>query len=247
MTPERFDKIQQLLAYRQHDLTVLMDNVHKPHNLAAIARSCDAVGVLDVHAVYQRERIRLAQSSAAMGCSKWLQLHTYPDISDAYQQFREQGMQILTAHLDERAKPFREIDYTRPTAIVVGAELNGLSDQSVNAADGSIIIPMQGMTQSLNVSVATALILFEAQRQRENAGFYQQCRLPTEMHQRLLFEWTHPQVAQYCRKHKLRYPLMNEDGDIIENLDDLSPSSVDDEPCHQSNQHSIDNGEESHA
>ena len=214
---QRFVKIATVLRRRQPDLTVVMDNVHKPHNLAAIARSSDAVGVLAIHAVSADHNIRLTQK-AASGCHKWIKIHRHRTIVEAYQVLHAQGFSIYAAHFDAQARDFREIDYTRPTAIVVGAELDGLSPAAVGGCDGTLIIPLAGFVQSLNVSVATALILFEAYRQRQAAGFYNQCRLDEETYRQQIFEWLYPRIAAYCRKHQLSYPALNEVGEIIEPL-----------------------------
>lgn len=168
MTPERERRIREVLSRRQPDLTVVMDRVHKPHNLAAIARSCDAVGIPELHAVpLPGEPLRLGRDKASSGAGKWVALRKHPDIRTAYAHLREKGLRIYAAHDCPEAVDFRSIDYTQPTAIVVGAELDGISEEAVEGADGAIAIPMLGMTRSLNVSVATAVILYEAQRQRE--------------------------------------------------------------------------------
>jgi tRNA (guanosine-2'-O-)-methyltransferase len=219
MSNRRFQRLAEVLDQRQPDLTVVMDNVHKPHNLAAIARTCDAVGILEAHAVSSRSSIRLSQKAAG-GCKRWVNIKTHQTIQDAYNHLRQRGFNIYAAHFDQRARDFRQFDYTLPTAIVVGAELDGISTTAVDHCDGTIIIPMVGLVQSLNVSVATALILFEAQRQRQEAGMYSLPRLDCHTHKRLLFEWLHPKVAAYCQKHRLPYPEINENGEIIEPLAD---------------------------
>ena len=219
MTPERFRKIKTVLQHRQPDLTVVMDDVHKPRNLAAIARSCEAVGIPELHGISPQKSIRLTQK-AASGCGDWLSIRTHASVSKAYAHLRSQGLRILAAHFREGARDFREIDYTQPTALVVGAELEGISQEAAEQADGAVIVPMMGMTQSLNVSVATALILFEAQRQRQAAGMYDERRMDDDTFERLLFEWSHPQVAKYCRRKGFPYPKIDEAGDIVEALAD---------------------------
>jgi len=111
---------------------------------------------------------------------------------------------------------FRSMDYCQPTAIVLGNEKEGLTDDLRSHADGLIHIPMQGMVESLNVSVACALILFEAQRQRLDDGFYADQRLDPKRHADTLFEWLHPKVARFCRERNLAYPKLNDQGDIVE-------------------------------
>lgn len=219
MNSHRYQRLSEVLSRRQPDLTVVMDNVHKPHNLAAIARTCDAVGILEAHAISSSSAIRLSQKAAG-GCKQWVTIKTHKSIPDAYAHLRQHGFQIYAAHFDQQALDFRRIDYTKSTAIVVGAELDGISPTAVNSCDSTIIIPMVGLVQSLNVSVATALILFEAQHQRQAAGMYAVSRLDRQTYDRLLFEWLHPKIAAHCQKHRLSYPQINENGDIIEPLAD---------------------------
>jgi len=215
MTPDRFQRLRQTLDRRQPDLTVLLDNVHKAHNLSAILRTCDATGVLAAHAVNDRVRIR-AHHDVSSGSGKWVDIHTHPNLDTAVQVVRGQGMQLLAAHLSERAVDFRSIDYSRPTAILLGAELEGVSPQALACADEHIIIPMYGLVASLNVSVAAAVILFEAQRQRQGAGLYDHCRLDRSTYDRLLFEWAHPDLASFYRRKGVSYPALSPDGDVVE-------------------------------
>jgi tRNA (guanosine-2'-O-)-methyltransferase len=119
-------------------------------------------------------------------------------------------------HLSAKAVDFREIDYTRPTCILMGQEKTGITQEALDLADQDIIIPMIGMVQSLNVSVASALILYEAQRQRQNAGMYERSNsmLPEEEQQRLLFEGGYPVLARVAKQKKLPYPHVNAQGEI---------------------------------
>lgn len=155
-----------MLARRQPDLTVCMEQVHKPHNVSAIIRTADAVGVHEVHAIWPGSRMR-TMASAAAGSNSWVQVKTHRTIGDAVAHLKGRGMQILATHLSDKAVDFREIDYTRPTCILMGQEKTGITQEALALADRDIIIPMIGMVQSLNVSVASALILYEAQRQRQ--------------------------------------------------------------------------------
>ncbi|WMS86380.1 tRNA (guanosine(18)-2'-O)-methyltransferase TrmH [Pleionea litopenaei] len=213
MKENRLARITQLLNDRQPDLTVLMDQVHKPHNLAAVVRTADAVGIGEVHAVKAEGRLNRC-SGTAMGSDRWVKTHRYNTFSDAIDAVKGQSMQVLAAHFSDRAVDFRSIDYTKPTCILLGAEKYGVTDEAAAAADEHILIPMLGMVQSLNVSVANAIILYEAQRQRELADMYGKRRIPDDDYKRLCFEWLHPQVMRFCQKHKIRYPEINEFGDI---------------------------------
>lgn len=214
MTPERFRRIREVLARRQGSLTLLMENIHKPHNVAAMLRSCDAVGVQYVHAVAAADRVALGHDSAG-GSRRWLEVITHRDLASAYAHLRAAGFTILVAHLSPKARDFREIDYTRATAIVMGTELFGPTPEAVAAADGAVMIPMRGMVESLNVSVAAATLLFEAERQRRAAGLYERGELDEAEQQRLLFEWAWPQVAALCRRRGCDYPELDDEGNIV--------------------------------
>lgn len=198
---------------RQTDITVFMDEVHKPHNLAAIVRTCDAIGIGEVHAVYPNS-VLIDCHGTAMGSNRWVTTHTHQDLSSGLTQMKSEKKQILAAHFSDRAVDFRKIDYTKPTVILVGSEKFGVSEQAAEIADEHILIPMLGMVQSLNVSVATAIILYEAQRQRELAGLYKQRQLSEEIVESLRFQWLHPQVKSFCVKHQIRTPNIDENGDI---------------------------------
>ncbi|MFN4073008.1 MAG: tRNA (guanosine(18)-2'-O)-methyltransferase TrmH [Thermus sp.] len=188
MTEARRRRIEEVLKRRQPDLTVLLENVHKPHNLSAILRSCDAVGVLEAHAVNPTGGVPTFNETSG-GSHKWVYLRVHPDIQTAMDHLRERGFWVYATALREDAQDFREVDYTRPTAILLGAEKWGVSQEALALSHGAIRIPMMGMVQSLNVSVAAAVILFEAQRQRLKAGLYEHPRLDPGLYQRVLEDW----------------------------------------------------------
>jgi len=214
MSPERYARITQMLNHRQPELTVCMEQVHKPHNLAAIVRTADAVGVSDVHATWFDKAMRVSGKSAT-GSQNWVTVHSHDSISDAIKAMRQQGMQIIATNLSDTAIDFREVDYTKPTAILLGQEKTGITEEALALADQDVIIPMVGMCQSLNVSVASALILYEAQRQRELANMYDgQCRLSDEEVHRILFEGGHPIFTKLCKEKNLPYPPLDDAGQI---------------------------------
>ena len=193
MTPERFQKIRDVLNRRQPDLTIIMDNVHKPHNLAAIIRSCDAVGIGNIHGISSNERKVGTNLKSAAGSNHWVHLHIHNSITTVLSNLRSAGFFIYAANTSERAKDYRSIDYTGLTAM----------------------IPLDGMVASLNVSVAAAVILFEAQRQRKEAGLYQKNRLDDYTYNKLLFEFSYPDVAKHCQGSGLSYPALDKEGYII--------------------------------
>ncbi len=205
-----------MLVTRQTDLTVCLEQVHKPHNVSAIIRTADAVGVHEVHAVWPHERMKTQVASAA-GSNSWVQVKTHRDIADAVSHLKRQGMQVLATNLSDNAVDFREIDYTRPTCILLGQEKTGITQEALALADRDIIVPMIGMVQSLNVSVASAIILYEAQRQRQMAGLYNRLNSPLdhEEQQRFLFEGGYPVLANVAKRKNLPRPHIDDQGQIV--------------------------------
>ncbi len=216
MTPDRFQTLKSVLARRQPDLTILSENVHKSHNLAAIIRNCDAVGVFRAHVVSNSPRLPRHHLTSA-GSRKWVQIVMHPDLATAIGCLKNDGFQVLAAHQSAKARDFREIDYTAPTALLLGSELVGVSAEAASLADTHLKISMQGHTESLNVSVATALILYEAMKQREAAGMYKNSRLDSKIWAQTLFEWAYPDIARRCREKKLPYPALSNEGQLLEN------------------------------
>jgi len=217
--PRRFERLRAVLNQRMANLTVLVEHVDKPHNLSAILRSCDAVGVLEAHAVSLSGRSR-TYNSTAQGSQRWVPLHGHPNIESAVKQLKDKGFHLYGTNLSVDALDYRDCDFTGPSAFVLGAEKWGLSENATKLMDTDVFIPMRGMVQSLNVSVATATLLFEALRQREAAGLAPSDGegIPAEDYDNLLFEWAYPDVAVWCREQKRAYPRLNEEGEIQEDL-----------------------------
>ncbi len=216
MTPERFAKLKQALARRQPDLTVLADGVHKPHNVSAILRTCDAVGIHRLHAISPDGTIRRHHMMAG-GSRRWVEVVTHSSVADAATGLGTNGWQLAAAHAEHGARDYRDVDYTGKIAIILGAELYGPSEQALDQADFCIRIPMHGLVESLNVSVAAAVILFEAERQRREAGLYDRSRLDPKEFESTLFEWAYPDIARRCRARDLPYPPLADDGALLGN------------------------------
>lgn len=216
MTPSRFEKLKLALSRRQPDLTVLAEAVHKGQNIAAIRRTCDAVGIHRLHTVPSDGDLRRHHMISG-GSRKYVDLQVHASTGQALDLLQGQGLRIFAAHWSDRAVDFRLVDYTRPCAIVLGSELRGASKQVATRADTHLTIPMMGLVSSLNVSVAAALILYEAMAQREQAGLYRRCRLPEEEFRRTLFEWCYPDIARRCRQQDIAYPALDSAGLITEN------------------------------
>ena len=150
-----------------------------------------------------------------MGAENWVYTDMHPSIGDAVSHLKQQGMQVLVTHLSDDAVDFREIDYTKPTAIILGQEKTGATEEAIALADKNIVIPMVGMVQSLNVSVAAAVVLYEAQRQRELVGMYKTINLSEQECQRVLFEGGFPILSRICKNKGIDYPHIDENGHIV--------------------------------
>lgn len=190
-TSRRQERIRLVLERRQPDITVVLENVHDPHNIAAVLRSCDAVGAMSVHITQDPETkphkkfSRRSSGSAA----KWIEINEYPAIADCYAALRAQEFTIVATGGGPSAVPMGQADLRKPVAIVLGNEMRGLTDEAMAGADQIVTIPMVGMIRSLNISVACAVLLYEAFRQREAAGFYQSPRLSEQQISELAEIW----------------------------------------------------------
>ena len=186
---KRYRRFLAVLARRQPDLTVVLENVYDSFNLSAILRTCDAVGIGVVHLLYNREKPPRILKGVASSAQRWLQLPLHRAVDETFAALRAAGLRIYATGDGPGACAPAEVDFTRPTAIVLGNENRGVSPEALALADGTIHIPMQGMVQSLNVTVTAGMLLYEAQRQRAAAGFYAAPRLPQAEWQALLERW----------------------------------------------------------
>lgn len=214
MTPKRLARLRKVLDQRQPDLIMVTDFVHKQRNLSAIVRNCDAVGIMRMFAAIGDEDYK-AFRGTAMGSHLWVDVTPCNDIKDALAPLSAQGVQTVAAHLGDEVIDYRDVDYTRPTAIVMGAEKRGLS-MAAQSVDHCVTIPMVGMVGSLNVSVAAGIILTEAQRQRQCAGLYSRRRIDDETYRVLFFQWAHPRLSTFCEERGLRYPELDPDGELAD-------------------------------
>lgn len=214
MTTERYQKVLTMLRKRQPDLTILAEDVHKPHNLSAMLRSCDAVGIAKVHATNPTGGIATFNETSA-SAEKWVQVQVHQTVEAAIMTLRGQAMQLFAAHFSERAFDYRDVDYSKPTCILFGNEKWGVTQKAAELADAHVIIPMLGMVPSLNVSVATAIILFEAQRQRRVAGLYDVPRFSEPELSEQAFCLLHPKEAKFYKAKGQPFPPLHEDGSIV--------------------------------
>lgn len=190
MTPERREKLLTVLAKRQPDLTVVLENVFDPHNISAVMRTCDAVGIQEVFILNNRiPRHKKWGARSSSSAAKWLTIHQFSDPSACFAALRQRYTQILTTHLSSDAASLHELDLTVPTALVFGNEHSGVSDEIRAMADGNFIIPQMGIIRSLNISVACAVTLYEAFRQKNAAGHYKRDNMEHALKKELLQQW----------------------------------------------------------
>lgn len=189
-TPERLEKLRYVLERRQKDLTLVLANIHDPHNVSAIYRSCDAFGVPRVHLYYTDTAFPHLSGRSSASARKWVDSERYQDPKLLAERLRGQGMRIYATSCSPAARPMSEYDFTKPSAIIMGNEHSGVSPELAAIVDDELYIPMYGMIQSFNVSVAAALILSEASRQRALAGMYAKSAYPPEELEAILESWS---------------------------------------------------------
>lgn len=192
MGPGRLEKIQEVLNKRQPDLAIVMEDIEDPHNIFAVMRTCDAVGIQDVYVINTRfKEHRKHGNASSSSAAKWLTLHQFEHLDECMEVVRNKYEHVYASYLDETSTSFYDIDYTRSVALVFGNEKLGISDDMLQYCDGRFIIPQAGMIKSLNISVACAVTLYEAKRQRLDKGYYNgTARMPERDRQVLTSKWS---------------------------------------------------------
>jgi tRNA (guanosine-2'-O-)-methyltransferase len=196
MTPEREERILRVLGGRQDSLAVVLENVFDPHNVSAVMRTCDAVGVQEIYVLNTKIPLRKrwgAKSSSS--AAEWLTIHSYADAEECFAELRRKQYRVLTTHLAGDALSLYDIDLTQRVALVFGNEHEGVSEEIRALADGNFVIPQVGIIQSLNISVACAVSLYEAFRQKSAAGHYLKPGLSETQTRELLKKWGRGQLG----------------------------------------------------
>ena len=190
MTPERIKRLTTVLNKRQPDLTLVLENVFDPHNISAVMRTADAVGIQEIFVVNTRIAMHKkwgAKSSSS--AAKWLTIHQFDNLETCIAEVKSRYKKLYTTHLAENSVSVYDLNLCEPVALIFGNEHSGCSNEIVALADGNFIIPQVGIIQSLNISVACAVSIYEAFRQKTAAGHYNQRRLGEQQHGTLLNEW----------------------------------------------------------
>jgi tRNA (guanosine-2'-O-)-methyltransferase len=191
MTPDRKKRIEEVLVRRQPDLTIVMENVFDPHNISAVMRTCDAVGIQDVYILNTKiPRHKKWGSKSSSSAAKWLTIHQFEDAETCFNALRLRYDKIYSTHLSSDSISLYDIDFTQRVALVFGNEHSGVSEEIRALCDGNFIIPQFGIIRSLNISVACAISIYEASRQKLLAGHYDAVRLSQHEYQKLYECWS---------------------------------------------------------
>jgi tRNA (guanosine-2'-O-)-methyltransferase len=173
-TPERFQKLERVARNRQAGFTVVIEDVFDPHNLGAVTRTCDAFGIQDIHVIFETHpefNPKEIGKNSSTATNKWINYHIHHGTQKGIQTLKEEGWLVVATVINEDADTIFEADLTHPKiAMLFGNEKMGLSEQAIAMADKTVTIPMQGIAQSMNISVSAALFIYEVTRQRHAKG-----------------------------------------------------------------------------
>jgi len=189
-TEKRIEKISAVVSKRQPSLKIILENIHDPHNVSAIFRTCDAAGIPKVSLLYNIEPFPKIGKKSSASAFKWIEREKFKSVEECYKQLRSEGYKIYVSSISEDAKDLYEIDFTEKLAIVMGNEHRGVSNEAEELADEKFYIPMYGMVQSLNVSVSAAITIYEALRQRTAKGMYDKSELNEEQIEEWINKWS---------------------------------------------------------
>lgn len=185
----RIERLSKAIKLTQPDLTVVLENIHDPHNVSAILRSCDAVGVRNVNLLYTTESVPKIGKKSSASAYKWVERRSFKSVSACYNALRDEGFTIAASVVSDESVSLYDLDLVKKVALVFGNEHRGVTEEASASADARFQIPMHGMVQSLNVSVACAITLFEALRQRMRIGDFRKSKLSDSDYQKMLDEW----------------------------------------------------------
>lgn len=188
-TEKRKRKIISVVKASQKSLQVIIENIHDPHNVSAIFRTCDSVGIGKVSLVYNLDEFPKIGKKSSASAYKWVKKEKFKTMKDCTAKLKQNGYKVFVSSIAENSKNIYDLDLTQKTAIVFGNEHRGVSKEAEKIADEKFIIPMYGMVQSLNVSVAAAVVLYEALRQRREKGMYDKSEFSNEELDSKINEW----------------------------------------------------------
>jgi tRNA (guanosine-2'-O-)-methyltransferase len=189
-TDRRIKKIRSVIEARQSSITVVLENIHDPHNVSAILRTCDSAGIPKVSLLYNIEPFPKIGKKSSASAFKWVEREKYKSVDECYNRLRKEGFKIYSSQVSDDSKDIYNLDFTGSTAIVFGNENRGISEEAAKFADERFVIPMYGMVQSLNVSVSAAITIYEVVRQRRLKGMYEHSDLSDEQIEKEINKWS---------------------------------------------------------
>lgn len=192
LTDRRIERLKSVVKNRQFDITIVLENIHDSHNISAIMRTCDAAGISEIYAIVTDPRINLEKyyvhNKITSGSGKWVEVKIFTDVQECIGALRPKYKHLLGTHLSETSKSLYEIDFSKSVALIFGNEHAGISKELLSNLDGNFNIPQYGMVQSLNISVACAISIYEALRQKEKLGRYDE-EIWEENHEELYIQY----------------------------------------------------------
>lgn len=219
MNESREQKIRSVIRQSQPDLTVVLENIFDPLNISAVLRSCDAVGIREVFVVYTKEyldkRGLVLGKRTSGGTFKWIDVYVFDDLHECFRRVKQRYGRILTTYLSEGSASLYDLDLTQPTALLFGNEDEGVSAEARALADGNFVIPQSGFVESLNISVACAVTLFEARRQRSAEGYYDRRSKLLPEQQDMLFERWSNMLKGKSWHRQMAIPVNTNSEDIL--------------------------------
>ena len=176
ITESRNKNYEGLAARRQLGLTVILENVHDPHNVGAVLRSCDSAGIQEIYILYTQDNMKLKDfkigKTTSSGAWKYIEVHLFDDREQCFKVIKSKYNKIWATHLGEKSVGIYDIDMKESIALLFGNEHAGITPETLSYCDGNYVIPQMGITKSLNISVACAVSVYEALRQRIEADMY---------------------------------------------------------------------------
>ncbi len=190
VTENRKKRIEDVLSKRQGDLIVVLENIRNIHNINAIIRTIEGMGIQNLIVVNEYMEPLSINEAISTKADKWITIKQEFEIEPVLKELKENGFSIYTTSLGENTEEVYNVDYSKKVSIVFGNEKEGVSDKVLKYSDKLIKIPMRGMVKSFNVSVSVGIILYEAIRQREISGYIKKGGLATREKQELFLKWT---------------------------------------------------------
>lgn len=189
-TEKRIQRMMEVLSKRQNDIVVVLENVHDPHNVSAVLRTCDAIGILDIYLVYHSgQKFPQLNNKSSGRVRKWMIVHKFTTIQECFKELKDQGFTIVSTNVDTDSKSLYEIDFSQKIALVFGNEHEGITTEVKKTSDSVIFIPQVGFAESLNISVACSICLYEAFRQKNILGHYSSPKLDQIEQNNILKIW----------------------------------------------------------